>query len=896
MTTKHKSFLQAIAQRRMAGPRAKQAGSFGYGIGTADVYQRQVLDSVDELPHSLVIDDESLKRAANTVTFCDAQNRIEAFIGKAAKLIEQTEPADILPKGVQAPPNTLMVLQHVITTPREDRDQDILLTEGAKLDPKAPLLWQHISTFPMGGVITTLQHDKKVLRVATALLDVNDLTSDAAKLIIGNALRISHGFRVLDYEERLDDDGEPMFGFLIKAFEIMEVSLVSVPSNVEAEIELYAAGKLASPTFKSHAKRLFDNRTKQAPGVTFQKPTVKQIDLVKGFDVGQEHLEPSRLEYDWVSRFLGCQVKEIFVTGTHVPQARMGSVLTGARTVMAEQQFESQDIRNITSDGQEQPPTHEVIQLNSRQSDTFLVDGLQFFKGADGKNVVLKFAGGWSGLSLVVYSAEATCGGDTIRDIWNWAVENNFLKGEAFALTGTFLPRKGDRWGDLFLPEKNRGPLVRAVQQINERGDEMPSRGMIFMGPPGTGKTLSGRVMMNDAKATFIWVSARDFYRCGAVNGICRALDLARETAPSIVFIEDVDNWLSDYAIDTLKTELDGINKTAGVLTILTTNYPKRLPKAIIDRPGRFHDVLNFDLPDAEARKAMIEKWLPTAEHDDLKLAVKQTKGYSGAHIYELTAFARTLADEGDDNKTMGDHLRDAMKRLEEQRELIDQVQLSDSNFRPRGLRLGTPTQKQTRPAAPKQKASQGDEAPSQGGREAASEGQPPAAVLEKRGRALSRRNRERLQETVDDLAELETTELNRSQMALVRGCEGRLKECLTEAGGDDENASDPQPKSGPANPASPAPTPSPDHATKAPPNNQQRHAKTDHTPGTDPANADGSEPTPEELTIEAAMRHVLTAATNEQLLVCANALGAVLRTHDADARAAGYRRAIGEF
>jgi hypothetical protein len=32
-------------------------------------------------------------------------------------------------------------------------------------------------------------------------------------------------------------------------------------------------------------------------------------------------------------------------------------------------------------------------------------------------------------------------------------------------------------------------------------------------------------------------------------------------------------------------------------LTILTTNFSEQLPDALIDRPGRFHDVPNFDLP-----------------------------------------------------------------------------------------------------------------------------------------------------------------------------------------------------------------------------------------------------------------------------------------------------------
>ena len=69
---------------------------------------------------------------------------------------------------------------------------------------------------------------------------------------------------------------------------------------------------------------------------------------------------------------------------------------------------------------------------------------------------------------------------------------------------------------------------------------------------------------MNSAQATFIWVSARDFYRAGAFGGLAYAFDLAAECAPSILFIEDVDHWLTEWTIDLLKTEMDGIKRRRG--------------------------------------------------------------------------------------------------------------------------------------------------------------------------------------------------------------------------------------------------------------------------------------------------------------------------------------------
>lgn len=198
-----------------------------------------------------------------------------------------------------------------------------------------------------------------------------------------------------------------------------------------------------------------------------------------------------------------------------------------------------------------------------------------------------------------------------------------------------------------------------------------------------TGKTLSGRILMNQAKASFIWLSARDFWKTGAIGGLCTAFDLAKELAPAIIFIEDVDNWMSERTVDVLKTEMDGIDQTKGVMTILTTNFPERIPKALIDRPGRFHDVLKFDLPDSKIRHRMLRYWLPTdATEKTIAEIVKETDGYSGAHIYELVNFAKSISEESEES--IDDSLKTALNKINQQRELITQTQLSGSNYRPR--------------------------------------------------------------------------------------------------------------------------------------------------------------------------------------------------------------------
>ncbi len=246
--------------------RKKRPGTFGYGVTTADVYVRDALTGPNraKCPSRLLngVDASQLvKDAENKLVNCDPN----------ATVTDIKSPTDSsLPDHIKAPKNTLMVFRNIITTPREDRDGDLLLTRGAMPDPKMPLLWQHLPVMPLGKMLAVDRHDDDMLRVWTALLDLNESTEDAAKLIEADALRISHGFAPLEFEERLDKSGD-FSGFLFHKYEIMEESLVSVPSNVDAVISTYSRNGLKSALFKRWGQRLFEDRPTQVAINTRQR-------------------------------------------------------------------------------------------------------------------------------------------------------------------------------------------------------------------------------------------------------------------------------------------------------------------------------------------------------------------------------------------------------------------------------------------------------------------------------------------------------------------------------------------------------------------------------------------------------------------------------------------------
>ena len=567
----------------------------------------------------------------------------------------------------------------------------------------APLLWQHMAEFPIGKLVQVMQQTKKFIQGKLSIANTKQ-GNDAAFLVEFGTLRISHGFKPSKIEQLPVQKGDLWAGFHILEWKMFEVSLVSVPSNDEAIITAFSRQELADPFMKAWAGAKFTRRPAVVKGGYGPNPLghgdVKGVgpDPVrwnrtqsKAFDVVSQHLEPSTTLIDWVGKYLEVPTKEIFQTSVPVPGVRLGTFLMGLRNALAG--LKAEGTRNIYG-GSESPPRYEKVQLNSAKSDTFLIEGTTFYRGGFKGSLVIDTSPHYYGVDLTFFTsfADRAAVDEILAKTLEWSEKNNFLKGEAFSLSGEFLPKTGEDWGDLFLEPATEKSVKRVVDRLNAKGKAFANHGMIFCGPPGTGKTLSGRLMLNKSDATFIWISARDLYRAGAFGGISMGFDLAKELAPAVLFIEDVDNWMDNYTVDMMKTEMDGIGRSTGCLTVLTTNFPETLPEALIDRPGRFHDVLQFPPPDKNVRLAMLTKWLPGVSTAKIEDAASRTDGLAGAHLYHLAKFAASLQES--EGITADEAVNLAITKTAEQRDLIDGIQLQGSRYRPpSGIRSLGPNQ-----------------------------------------------------------------------------------------------------------------------------------------------------------------------------------------------------------
>lgn len=399
--------------------------------------------------------------------------------------------------------------------------------------------------------------------------------------------------------------------------------------------------------------------------------------IFKNLSIEDLEVEASSYLYEVYAKFLDCPIKDIYSRELAFPHPLVGTALKGikqwAEESLNKKEIVKIDIRNLTSKG-EIPPVYDEIDLNSKQVIEAMVYGTYFIKGGKKtEDIIMRLQPSWNGLNLETYADinSKKRMKDIVGYIQEYIDKNNFLKGEKFALTGEFLKDSNTKWEDLILDKNIINPIKRNVDLMIKKGSDFASRGLLFAGPPGTGKTLTGRAIKDESKeATFIWVSAKDFARMNEVFAVRMAFNMARKLAPTVLFFEDIDQWMHGFMIDIFKTEMDGIDINKGVLTILTSNSPNKLPRSIIDRPGRFHEVLLFDLPNDELRKEMMKKWGVETPSDEL---IKQTKGLSGAHLKEVFELAKQIAEE--EEMLLADSLMKALKKVLEQRQLIGRLE-----------------------------------------------------------------------------------------------------------------------------------------------------------------------------------------------------------------------------
>lgn len=174
--------------------------------------------------------------------------------------------------------------------------------------------------------------------------------------------------------------------------------------------------------------------------------------------------------------------------------------------------------------------------------------------------------------------------------------------------------------------------------------------GVLLYGPPGTGKTMIAKAIANEVGAKFYAVKGSDIvskWVGDSEKNINSLFEEANKQDRAIIFIDEMDNLLGRRGVDThndkrvneFLQQIDGFSgRNPNLLLLGATNRPWDIDSAAM-RSGRFSQKIYLPLPDAPARKFMLEKnmkGVPVADDFDIDKIVAQTENYSGADIEEL--------------------------------------------------------------------------------------------------------------------------------------------------------------------------------------------------------------------------------------------------------------------
>jgi len=186
-------------------------------------------------------------------------------------------------------------------------------------------------------------------------------------------------------------------------------------------------------------------------------------------------------------------------------------------------------------------------------------------------------------------------------------------------------------------------------------------KGVLLYGPPGTGKTLLARAVAHHTECTFIRVSGSELVQkyIGEGSRMVRELFvMAREHAPSIIFMDEIDS-IGSTRIDSgsgdsevqrtmleLLNQLDGFESTNNIKVLMATNRIDILDPALL-RPGRIDRKIEFPNPGEVARLDIMKihsRKMNLTRGINLKKIADQLIGASGAEIKAVCTEAGMFA------------------------------------------------------------------------------------------------------------------------------------------------------------------------------------------------------------------------------------------------------------
>ncbi|WWD09522.1 26S protease regulatory subunit 6A-B [Kwoniella europaea PYCC6329] len=227
--------------------------------------------------------------------------------------------------------------------------------------------------------------------------------------------------------------------------------------------------------------------------------------------------------------------------------------------------------------------------------------------------------------------------------------------------------RPTETYTDIGGLDKQVEELIEAIVLPMQQADKFktlgitPPKGCLMYGPPGTGKTLLARACAAQTNACYLKLAGPALVQMYIGDGaklVRDAFELAKEKAPAIIFIDELDaigtkRFDSDKSGDRevqrtmleLLNQLDGFSSDSRIKVIAATNRIDILDPALL-RSGRLDRKIEFPLPNESARERILQIHSRKLNHHGVNFEelARSTEDMNGAQLKAVCVEAGMLA------------------------------------------------------------------------------------------------------------------------------------------------------------------------------------------------------------------------------------------------------------
>jgi transitional endoplasmic reticulum ATPase len=275
------------------------------------------------------------------------------------------------------------------------------------------------------------------------------------------------------------------------------------------------------------------------------------------------------------------------------------------------------------------------------------------------------------------------------------------------ALREVFIEKPNVKWEDIGGAKEIQQELKEAIEwplkhptAFKRIGVKAP-KGILLYGPPGTGKTLLAKAVAGESEANFILVRGPELlnkFVGESEKGVKKVFEKARQASPSIIFFDELDSLaphrglshdsqVTERVVNTLLSEMDGLEELNDVIVLAATNRPDMIDSALL-RPGRFDRLLFIGAPIKEERLEILKIHtinMPLAKEVNLNKIAEKTEGYTGADLEAVAREAGLLALRKDikAKEVNNKFFEEALKKVKPSvsKELIDKYKAVEENY-----------------------------------------------------------------------------------------------------------------------------------------------------------------------------------------------------------------------